>query len=225
MDPGQDYSKQCVASLARVIGRYNRALRKSKGLSRIPPREVHRLYTESYAAILRASARGKPYAEHAEEVTAPPRRVRTRLQALIGIADALHADLKAGRLRTLEELIHGGIFTDFLEMAEHLLNEGYKDPAAVVAGSALESHLRLLCKKHSVSVEITRKGKKHPKKLDQMNSELAKMAVYPKLDQKNVIAWYGLRSDAAHGNYDNYDVGQVELMLQGVGGFIARNSA
>ncbi len=225
MDAGQDHRKQCVDNLARIIRRYNRALRTKTGLKGIPPREVHRMFARVCAAVQRAAPRGTAYAEHAKEVAQPPRRVRTRLQALIGIAEALRDDLKAGHLRTIEELIHGGVFTDFLEMAEHLLSEGYKDPAAVIAGSALESHVRLLCKKHRVSTETAAKGKKRPKKVDQMNSDLAKKGVYPKLDWKNVIAWYGLRSDAAHGDYDKYNATQVELMLGGIRDFIVRHPA
>jgi hypothetical protein len=62
-------------------------------------------------------------------------------------------------------------------MAEYLQQEGYKDPAAVMAGGVLEEHLRKLCGKHGVTVS--------PKpKLDSMNSDLAKAGAYNKNDQR-----------------------------------------
>src|SRR3954471_17296758 len=96
---------------------------------------------------------------------------------LRGILSALRADYDAGRLQSFEELIHADLFSDFLEMAEYFLDEGYKDPAAVIAGSVLEEHLRKLCGKHGIIIP--------PKpKLDTMNADLAKAAAYNKNDQK-----------------------------------------
>ncbi len=37
----------------------------------------------------------------------------------------------------VEKFIHTDIFADFVEMADYLLSEGRKDPAAVVLGSTL----------------------------------------------------------------------------------------
>ena len=110
-------------------------------------------------------------------------------------------------------------------MAQHLLGEGYKDPAAVVAGSALEVHLRKLCEKNGVDIEEDVRGTTHPRKSDRLNSELAKAGVYSKLDLKNVVAWLDLRNKAAHGKYDEYEAGQVKLLISGVRDFITRNPA
>ena len=54
-----------------------------------------------------------------------------------------------GALR-FKELVHSDLFADMLEAAEYLLGEGYKDPAAVMAGGVLEQRLRELCRKHGV---------------------------------------------------------------------------
>ena len=71
---------------------------------------------------------------------------------LTGIAAALREDLSLGRLASLSGLISADLFADFLEMAEHLLGEGYKDPAAVLAGGVLEEHIRKLSEKHGLPV-------------------------------------------------------------------------
>jgi hypothetical protein len=109
-------------------------------------------------------------------------------------------------------------------MAEHLLEEKYKDPAAVVGGSVLEEHLRQLCTAVSLPVEDIPVGRNVPiaKKADTLNSDLARIGKYTKLDQKSVTAWLDLRNKAAHGKYDEYTWDQVQLMLAGVRDFVAR---
>lgn len=140
---------------------------------------------------------------------------------VVGNLRALRTAYQAGYLATVAELVHAEIFADFLEMAEYLVSEGYKDPAAVLGGSALEEHLRQLSTKHGISV--TAGGK--PKKADLLNAELASAAVYTKLDQKSVTAWLDLRNKAAHGKFTEYGKHQVELLLQGVRDFMARVAA
>jgi len=58
-----------------------------------------------------------------------------------------------------------------------------------------------------------------------MNAELKKAGVYLPTDHKSVTLWYGLGTEAAHGNYTNYTHEQVELTLQGVTDFLARHPA
>lgn len=125
-------------------------------------------------------------------------------------------------LANIDELIHADIFTGFLEMGYYLLEEGYKDPAAVLAGGTLEEHLRKLCQKNNIEIK---KDDSRYKSADRLNSELANVNVYTKLDQKSITAWLDLRNKAAHGKYDDYTKGQVELMLQGIRDFISRCTA
>ena len=95
-----------------------------------------------------------------------------------GILSAARVELEGGWLSTTKGLISAEIFSDFLEMAQHLLDEGYKDPAAVMAGSVLEEHLRQLCQKHGIPTEATRQSRPQPKKADALNADLAKKEVY-----------------------------------------------
>ena len=139
-----------------------------------------------------------------------------------GILSAAREELAGGWLTTTKGLISAEIFSDLLEMAQHLLDEGYKDPAAVMVGSVLEEHLRQLCQKHSIPTEITKQGRPHPKKADALNADLVKKEVYNKLDQKQVTAWLDLRNKAAHGKYQDYTKEQVSLMLQSLSNFMVR---
>lgn len=137
---------------------------------------------------------------------------------------AVKQEIEGGWLFTVKGLISAEIFSDFLEMAEYLLKEGYKDPAAVMTGSVLEEHIRQLCIKKSIQIETVKDGKPVPKKADLMNSELASASVYNKLDQKSITSWLDLRNKAAHGQYSEYTKEQVELMFQGVTNFISRTT-
>lgn len=140
---------------------------------------------------------------------------------LLGILRAMREDYAAGYLSSIAELIHADVFADFLEMADHLLTQGYKDPAAVMTGSVLEEHLRKLCDKSGIP---TAAGA-NPKKADLLNAELAGASVYSKLDQKSVTAWLDLRNKAAHGKYTEYTKEQVQALQDGVRHFMTRYPA
>ncbi|ADB42115.1 hypothetical protein [Spirosoma linguale] len=141
-----------------------------------------------------------------------------------GILKSIKAEIDNGWLITLKGVVSAELFSDFLEMGEHLLEEGYKDPAAVMIGSVLEEHLRQLCSKNGIATEDIKSSKVVPKKADLLNAELAGASVYNKLDQKNVTAWLDLRNKAAHGKYGEYSQQQVEFMMQAVTEFMTRNS-
>jgi hypothetical protein len=140
----------------------------------------------------------------------------------LGILTAIRDQLKGGWIETTRGLVTAEVFADFLEMAEHLLEQQYKDAAAVVAGSVVEEHLRVLCAASSLPVEDTISGKIVARKADTLNADLARAGKYSKLDQKQITAWLDLRNKAAHGKYSEYTRDQVALMLAGVGDFVSR---
>lgn len=140
------------------------------------------------------------------------------------ILHSIQNEIDGGWIFTVKKLIAAEIFSDFLEMAEHLLEQGYKDPAAVMIGSVLEENLRQLCAANKIDTELEKDGVFFPKKADRLNSDLAKSEAYTKLDQKSVTAWLDLRNNAAHGKYNEYTKEQVNFMFHGVTEFLARVS-
>lgn len=180
--------------------------------------DIHDLQTRCFAAVQRAAGANSVYYTRLLEIGKRNSHVYYHVAGQIGVVKSLLSDIRNGYLRSLEEIVHGDLFGNYLEMADHLCVNGYKDAGAVVAGSTLEIHLRQLCIKHGVSSEVSGK----PKKADLLNADLVKSDVYTKLDQKNVTAWLGLRNDATHGNYGAYEATQVKLMISGVRDFITR---
>lgn len=199
-----------------------RASAKYDDLSDLQNEIKNEVLTLLAATIDRIAPPGSVYRQQADAAYKDFGRTNGHIAAILsGILRALKADYSAGRLQSFTELIHADLFSDFLEMAQHLLSEGYKDAAAVIAGSVLEGHLRQLCEKHGIATAANGK----PKKAEAINSDLVAAGVYQKLDQKNVTAWLGLRNCAAHGRYSEYTKDQVALFLRATGDFISRHAA
>jgi hypothetical protein len=207
--------------LDKILGEYRDAVAKSRHSDAsdvLKLTQVTSLQARCLAAVERAAGRKSTYYERALAALNHNSHEWDRLAMQIGVVDSLLHDIKNGFLKSLEELIHGDVFSDFLEMATYLSASGYKDAAAVVAGSTLEAHLKQLCARHGISVDSGGK----PKKADLLNSELVAGSAYSKLDQKNITAWLGLRNDAAHGNYSAYDKEQASLLIDSVRHFITK---
>lgn len=129
---------------------------------------------------------------------------------LVGIFKGVQNDIRTGMLADLRGLLQAQIFADFLEMAEHLLEQGYKDPAAVLLGAVLEDALRKVAESRSLS---TMGANGRPLTIDPINTALAKSGAYSPLIQKQITSWANLRNSAAHGRFDEYDKDQVHQML------------
>jgi len=136
----------------------------------------------------------------------------------LGVLRAAKDDYEQGFLFDTRSLIEAEVFDDFLDQAEHLLNAGYYQPAAVVIGSVLEDGLRKLCAKHEIPLSAR-------PKLDTMNADLAKRGVYNKLTQKRVTTLADVRNKAAHGEWDQFTRDDVEDMLRNVRQFMETHFA
>jgi len=179
--------------------------------------ELTTLSTRAKAAVARIVGINSEYYKDIMKVIQGREHEGTRLRLIMGTIKGLKNDLENNYLKNLHDVIQSEIFSDYLEMASYLLNEGFKDPSAVIVGSTLEAHLRELCKANSIDIEIeNNKGRLVAKKADVMNSELAKKGIYSSAYQKQITAWLDLRNSAAHGHYSNYSVEEIKLMLQGV---------
>jgi hypothetical protein len=135
---------------------------------------------------------------------------------------AFRSDVEGGYLKTLAELIHADVFADLLGMATELQEKGYKDAAAVIAGSILEEHLRKLADSSGIAPT---KSDGSPLKASVLNADLAKAEIYNKLEEKAVTAWLGLRNSAAHGKYDEFDETQVANLIRDIRDFMIRHPA
>lgn len=143
------------------------------------------------------------------------------VRTLVGILRALRADAEAGFLKRHEEVVRAEVFGDFLEMSDHLVSTGFKDPAATMAGGVLEEHLRKICMKHAIPLNDN--GRARP--ASRLINELAKGGVINSLEQKQLVTLTDLRNKAAHGKYGEYSEQNVRLMIESIRLFIIKFSA
>jgi hypothetical protein len=132
----------------------------------------------------------------------------------LGILKAVRADLSAGRLISFRSIVRAEIFADFLDMAQHLLDNGYKDASASLIGAVLERGLRDLARQNDVALRSR-------DALGSINSKLADAEVYNRLVQQNVQVWTTVRNHADHGEFNQYKLEDVTAMLSGVRDFLA----
>jgi len=132
------------------------------------------------------------------------------------LQDALHDDLLDG----FEQLIHGELFSDFLDMAEHLLEKKFNVAAAVVAGCSLESHIRQLCIKNGLPVTEQKNGKTVHIRAAKMNDDLRAANVYDANQNKIISSFLGTRNDAAHPTKKEITEGTVQAMTVGIRAFM-----
>lgn len=128
-----------------------------------------------------------------------------------GILNAAKDDYLGGYLVNLKSLISAEVLDNVFEQAEELLNKGYKDSACVSIGVTLETALKSICSKYNIPIG----------KLDKMNADLSKAGAYNLTKQKQITAWADLRNNAAHGNYSEYKIEDVNDFLVGVKRFVA----
>jgi len=176
----------------------------------------------SLSFIERVYGDGHPHFKQFTEQT--ENHYRSSAEKAIEILKAIRTEIAGGWLTSIKALVAAELFSDFLDMAEHLLETGYKDPAAVMIGSVLEEHLRQLCARAELPTEDEKDGRMVPRKADRLNAELVKAEIYSKLDQKQITAWLELRNNAAHGKYGLYNDEQVAQLKRGVIEFITRVS-
>ncbi|EJG1014407.1 hypothetical protein OMR72_004731 [Vibrio parahaemolyticus] len=140
------------------------------------------------------------------------------------ILESLYEVLEDSWYWSAQGLANAGVFSNMLEEADHLLEKGFKLPAAVLAGCVLETHLKSLSKRNDIDT-FTEKanGKKVTKKASALNQELCTEGVYSMNESKEVTNYLGIRNSAAHGNEDEFDSEQVTLLVRGVSSFISRN--
>lgn len=139
---------------------------------------------------------------------------------MLGVARAIKHEISKNLIADFRALAQADIFSDFLEMGEYLLEEGYKDAAAVMIGGVLEDGLRKLSERKSLPLVLD-SGK--PMTIDGLNAQPAKNDIYSKFVQKQVTTWAHLRNKAAHGEYAEYSKDEVKAMLIFVQGFAADN--
>lgn len=138
---------------------------------------------------------------------------------------AIRDDFNTGFLDDLGTQIEAEIASDYMGQAEKLLQEGQSGkydhvPAAVLTGAVLEKALRSLCASQNPRIPTTQPDGK-PLTMGPLIIALRKANVFPQTVAAQLEAWSHIRNKAAHGEFDQFNRQQVELMIVGARQFLA----
>lgn len=168
--------------------------------------------TQSLVVLRQTLGHEHQYTQSFEEVT-QKEGVPSSVHNGIGVLRAVAEDLANGYLFDVKLLIEAEVFADFLEMAKHLVDCGYKDPAASLAGAVLEDGLRRIADSRGV-------GYKKSDGISALNDALAKAGAYNKLTQSKIDSWRHIRNSADHGNFGDYTQEDSHTMVVGITEFL-----
>lgn len=144
---------------------------------------------------------------------------------------AIRDDFNSGLLGDIAAAIEAEVASDYMGQAGQLLADpgrGKFDhvPAAVLAGAVLEKTLRTLCTRQSPPISIEKqsgKGQIKKKTLNDFIDDLKRANVFNEARAKQLRGFADIRNHAAHGEFDQFNRGQVEQMVAGIANFIAES--
>jgi hypothetical protein len=119
-----------------------------------------------------------------------------------GILEAALVDYTQGFMVDNKLLVSAEVFADFLVQAEILLENDYKDAAAVVIRAVLEDSLRRVCDANRIATD-KRDG------VHQLAEKLHKANVLTKVQFMEVEAKKEVGNAAAHGRFADYSKADV----------------
>lgn len=215
--PNNDLSGLYITQLDALLNEYEqiKARRQYSDYSGRDAAEATQLGRRLLSALERISGPG--FTQDAAKRLADRDHIAHDLDNIAALASSVRDDIKAGWATSIVELIHADTSADILDVAQTLQDGGFKDAAAVIAGTALELHLRALSVKASVTTTDTT-GRY--KKADTLKAELVKEGTLTKLQEKQINYWLGIRNSAAHGLYQEYTKEDVNGLMSGVTTFI-----
>jgi len=146
------------------------------------------------------------------------RNMKPNAFAMKGLLQAARDDFVQGFMVDHDLLVSADIFSDMLVQSEILLENNYKDAAAVIVGAVLEDALRRLCIAREVG--INDRDTIYP-----LNDKLSKAGIYGKVQHTEIQAKAALRNHAAHGHFDKYSkddvISALEFTRRFIGQFLA----
>ncbi len=136
-----------------------------------------------------------------------------QVQAGLGILQGMREDVVGEHLTELRVLVSAEVFSELMDMARHLLENGYVSPAASLCGAVLEDGLRRIATRAGVRV-------RESDDLNTLNQSCMGKGVYSAIDRSRIQVWIVVRNKADHGKWDEVSERDVDDMLTGVSRFI-----
>jgi len=182
--------------------------------------------TEARTALYAAFPQNHPVTKQWDDVVEKIKRNDTAewaIDELRAVFKGAYELVNSGRISTIVDGIRNETEGELIDQALELQSKDYLVAATVLAGGALETHLRYLCEKHSIA--WTGSGSISSYNDAISRERKAGTEIYSGTYSKSVTAWGGLRNDAAH-DPTNFSASNrdVETYINGINEFISRTS-
>ena len=129
--------------------------------------------------------------------------------SMLGTLQAIREALDEDLLISFEDLVFAEAFSDLLEQAEYLFDQGYLLACGVILRAILEERLNRMCERYGCTPTKARPT------IADYNTELYKAKVYDKITLKHVESMAAIGNDAAHNkpDLDKVDVQRFKTEL------------
>lgn len=147
------------------------------------------------------------------------------LLVCVGCLKAVKQGFEKGFFVNLSLKIEAEIASDYMKQTIQLLKEGSSSqynyvPAAVLSGAVLEKALKSICDQQIPPIsKVQNNGK--IKTLYPLIDDLKKAGVFEAPKAQELKAWADIRNKAAHGEFDQFELSDVKLMIKGIENFLA----
>lgn len=127
---------------------------------------------------------------------------------MMGLLQSAQQEWAGGLLRRIEYILAAETFDNFLDHAAFYHKGDKKVEAAVLASAVLEDTV----KKISLKNGLTTKGQS----LEALIDELSKVGAITPVKAKRIKAFSGIRNNALHAEFDDFDIKDVGEMIKGI---------
>ena len=176
--------------------------------------KYHEWRVQSLSALVDIVGENHTYVENFDKVTEKG-AYQLVAQSGRGIIVALKEDVENGYLDKIRNLVVAEIFTDLMDMAQHLIEKGFKDASAMLCGAVLEDGLRRI----AIAQNITVRSRDD---LSVLNQKCAQAGVYNSIVRKQVELWTAIRNHADHGRFSDYSLEDVKDTHRNIVDFLAK---
>jgi hypothetical protein len=202
-----------------------RAARLASGSDEPPYRSTTPMVTGVVAAIERSAPR-QSYVDAAHAISRTTHgglaSTPVTVDLLLGVLQSVRADVEAEYVRDLEARARDALSEDLLETAEAIVGSGFHPaPAIVLAVSVLEEHVRKMAEARNIA---TTKSDGTHRSFDDMTNDLQRVDAIRSPEKRVIGGWYGQRTAAAHGRFNEVIPEEAPRIISGVRDFIVRHS-
>jgi len=166
--------------------------------------EYEAAYTEAIALVASVYSKGSP--DYQRIIHFYNQASLHALEQAEGLLVGTRNNLTSGLLDDLTSRVLIDIKSDFLDIAKSLLDDGEKDPAAVLACIVLEDSAKRLARKAQLTDVLN-------KELGVVASRLLSAGVIEKSTNQSIQSFKNLRNAALHAQWDQVSAESVALLL------------